>query len=66
MQKVMSFRNLGQSVPSLRRKMVTAPHSANDEFPFGNSGKIFSGSRVMLHNVGSEKTIERANNKYKR
>ena len=45
--------------------MVTAPPpppSSNDEDSFGNSGKNFSGSRVML---GSEKIIERACNKNK-
>ena len=62
-QKVM---NLGQSVPSVCRKMVTAPLSSNDEDPFGNSGKNFSGSTVMLHNLGSKKVIERACSKYKR
>ena len=65
-QKVMFYRNLGQSVPSVCRKMVTAPLSSNDEDPFGNSGKNFSGSTVMLHNLGSKKVIERACSKYKR
>ena len=61
-QKVM---NLEQSVPSVCRKMVTAPLSSNDEDPFGNSVKNFSGSTVMLHNLGSKKVIERACSKYK-
>eukprot|EP00731_Ephydatia_muelleri_P035197 Em0104g3a len=58
-QKVMFYRNLGQSVPSVCRKMVTAPLSSNDEDPFGNSGKNFSGSTVMLHNLGSKKLTTR-------
>eukprot|EP00731_Ephydatia_muelleri_P004241 Em0002g417a len=58
-QKVMFYRNLGQSVPSVCRKMVTASLSSNDEDPFGNSGKNFSGSTVMLHNLGSKKLTTR-------
>ena len=50
---------------SLYKKMVTAPLSSNDEDPFGNSRKNFSGSTVMLHNLGSKMVIERACSKYK-
>ena len=47
------------------RKMVAAPLSTNNEDPFSISCKHFSGSTVMLHNLGSKKVIERACSKYK-
>ena len=56
---------LGESVPSVCSKKVTAPLSSNDEDPFGNSGKNFSGSTVMLHNLGSKKVVEKACSKHK-
>ena len=58
------FHNLGQSVPSLIKKLTTAPCSSYEQDPFGNPGTNFSGCKVQFHNMGSERHTTRARSRY--
>ena len=61
---VSSFHNLRQSVPSLIKKLTTAPCSSYEQDPFGNPGTNFSGCKVQFHNMGSERHTTRARSRY--
>ena len=58
------FHNLGQSVPSLIKKLTTAPCSSHEQDPLGNAGDNFSGCKVHFHNMGSERYITKERSRY--
>ena len=64
-QKAKFFRNLGQLVPSVTKTLTRAPPSSTSENPFGQSGIFFTGCKVVLHNLGTEKAISRIRSRYK-
>ena len=64
-QKAKFFRSLGQLVPSVTKTLARAPPSSTIENPFGHSGINFTGCKLVLHNLGTEKAIFRVRSRYK-
>ena len=54
-----------QLVPSVTKTLARAPPSSTSENPFGHSGINFTGCKVVLHNLGTEKAISRVRSRYK-
>ena len=64
-QKAKFFCNLGQLVPSVTKTLARAPPSSTSENPFGHNDINFTGCKVVLHNLGTEKAISRVRSRYK-
>ena len=60
------FHNLGPAVPSLIKKLTTAPCFSYEQDPFGNPGDNFSECKVQFHNKGSERHTTKARSRYTR
>ena len=58
------FHNLGQSVPSLIKKIDHCPCFSYEQDAFGNPGDKFSGCKVPFHNKGSERHTTKACSRY--